>query len=1030
VAAKFNQRFFLFLVFFSLLFSRFSFTEPRGSGGGSSGNNGWSFSPWFSVPGGIGMFAWRGGDASFQFAQIGSQISQMSAWGKTFDANFGAALTASTNDALKTSFNSLQQQPNMAQLQKFQNELMAAQAAKQISLDPLKIAQVNNFVQQAQNFQKIGSMGFQDRAALKSVETINVESQKRSEFYQNINSKFPKLPEAQLQFRTAFSSPVGEKLHKLQEEVLNSTSQNSNANEVGTALKHSRQLWLADTYANRGDHIKAQIITNEVFNEHYADAAGYKSPYLDQAYVEYTRDHLMHTPGFKKFTGDLVKEHTGEIQQRNFNFLDKLSDENLKIELDKYFAGGVPQAAVVEFRKSLPQTLSDIATQDEVNSGATALGYQGNEKAALNKLYNSRTFEGASSDREINYAVSNLRSAEEILNSKIGGANIPQKIKSEAEKSLAVSSELAGKAEKSLAKGDLVAASLYAESSRKMALNSLLQATYAEATVTPFGSLANSADAATKRELTELSNLMKSSKSVLKNGSEITRVTQGAFFIPENNEEGRMLREGIKSVARSNHLLNSYADSIPAGAERDAYTANVRNLSQKLAESFSLADAMWAAQRETSRAFVRQMVPVANFTAGFAVGAAKGGYAALVLVGELAGAMGSALTTAVTQYPLQTLYDVNVAIEKVFYTPYGTILLDAVDRIASESYETLLHGNAFDRGQIVGRAGVEVVIAMFGAEAFEGVGLADMAGSTNAVLEGATARVLERSSVKYEVAKLSADGVISDSLKVGFTNFSEQTPELAAALLSQKAPIETLEKVAKFGAGEAASLKTIESIDSSMGASVINELSRASQTNIASQAADVVGASIKVPEADRVLFAQKLSKLSPATVEATELKDVTVYRSVRSADLAAGKYDPWTISPGNVASDHRYSKNGIGALYVSSKPETALAETEYYNSLEKLAGREPVASEIISKQLNMNKLLDLSDPVKVKEVLGIDSSVLQAKRVTELDYEFTQAIGERARSAGFNGVIFKSAHNDVGTNIVLFADEVGKPIIK
>ena len=966
-------------------------------------------------------------------------MQAMSNWKSTFNQDFQRKLNDSMNSLLMGIYYNLQARPSLQQLKNFSAELQNPQS--NLKLDPLKLAQINSLIQQFEYDERVLSIPFLDSSALKSLEAPTIEASKRTEHYKKLSEKYGNIPESKFDFQTPFSSPLGVKIHTLQEDILSSLSQNNKTADVIELKKSlSRQLWLADHYSRRQDFVKAQFIANEVSQEQFSDdETAQNSSYLGSSFADYTRNHLLYTSDFKNFAVGLLTSHASQIALNDFSFIDSLNDKDFQDILNKYFPKPLPPEIISNFKESFKENLSDLALQSQLSIAANKLGYLGVEESTLIYLAKTRSFVGASSDIHLSYLVSKLRSAQNVLNKKLSNANLPQNLKDTADNTLTISSELVAKAEQSLAESNLVTASIYLEASRKMALNGVLQATN-EATIVPFGTLGNRADPSIAKGLTELSQLMLSGGSGAGSiaaavnqlePSDFTRFTQGIFFTPDNTKDGRLLREGISSLAKSIHQLKSYASYFPDDYEKADYIRKLEDLDLTLGLGYLLADHMNASDAFAAHALLKQLSPITNLLANLSQGVIETAVTSLVQAKELAFAISDAVNNAINSDPMETLNNVKDGIAKLLSTPYGPLFCDAIDKLASETHQTLLYGTTAEKQKLLGRATFEVLTFLPILKSIKGAAFANGAMSAHAILESSAARTLQHLSVNYELAKLSASAVITDTLKAGYASFTAQTPELAAAFLSQKAPLSTLEKVVALGATEISNLKTLEALDSTLGASVITELSKTTQTtSIANQAVDIVGASLKVSEADRATFAQKLAQLSPATVEATELKEVTVYRAVRKESLVKNEYNPWSIGPQNIASDHRYSKEGIGGLYVSTKEKTALAEASFYETLVKDERRNFVEYDTVSKSINIHGLLDLSDSVKVKNVLGIDASVLKARWKTKADYEFTQAIGERARAAGFKGVIFKSAHTEEGANIVIFADELNKEVIK
>jgi len=82
----------------------------------------------------------------------------------------------------------------------------------------------------------------------------------------------------------------------------------------------------------------------------------------------------------------------------------------------------------------------------------------------------------------------------------------------------------------------------------------------------------------------------------------------------------------------------------------------------------------------------------------------------------------------------------------------------------------------------------------------------------------------------------------------------------------------------------------------------------------------------------------------------------------------------------------------------------------------------------VSTTVNLKRLLDLSDPRKVKEILSIDIQAIRIRtgiRKSSKAYSLTQKIDKITKKRSYKSVVFKSAHTDIGKNIVIFSDKVG-----
>lgn len=112
------------------------------------------------------------------------------------------------------------------------------------------------------------------------------------------------------------------------------------------------------------------------------------------------------------------------------------------------------------------------------------------------------------------------------------------------------------------------------------------------------------------------------------------------------------------------------------------------------------------------------------------------------------------------------------------------------------------------------------------------------------------------------------------------------------------------------------------------------------------------------------------------------------------------------IHAGNIASDHRYSGVGEGAVYGATSPETAFAEVDYYGvSANRIS---------VSKNVSLSNVLDLTD-TSVHEQLNFSLD-----QITGNSYSITQQLGSFARNNDYDGTLAPSARNPGGTNLVIF----------
>ena len=116
----------------------------------------------------------------------------------------------------------------------------------------------------------------------------------------------------------------------------------------------------------------------------------------------------------------------------------------------------------------------------------------------------------------------------------------------------------------------------------------------------------------------------------------------------------------------------------------------------------------------------------------------------------------------------------------------------------------------------------------------------------------------------------------------------------------------------------------------------------------------------------------------------------------------------WEIRAGNIASFHRYSDIGRGALYTSTSREGVLGELVHYHI-------NPKSVVIEARDVDIFNVLDLTN-AEVSNKLGINLRDLVSE-----DYTFTQAIGDFARTR-YRGLLAPSARKEGAASLILFEE--------
>jgi filamentous hemagglutinin len=127
----------------------------------------------------------------------------------------------------------------------------------------------------------------------------------------------------------------------------------------------------------------------------------------------------------------------------------------------------------------------------------------------------------------------------------------------------------------------------------------------------------------------------------------------------------------------------------------------------------------------------------------------------------------------------------------------------------------------------------------------------------------------------------------------------------------------------------------------------------------------------------------------------------------RGAFLAGGRWNP---------------KNGFAALYLSTRPETALAEALAQRRYQNVPDSEATPLVLTAFQVVLQQILDLT-AVHIRNILQVTAEQLKApwRRTQNQGREaLTQAIGRLTREAGFEGLLVPSAPLSGGTNLITF----------
>jgi hypothetical protein len=404
------------------------------------------------------------------------------------------------------------------------------------------------------------------------------------------------------------------------------------------------------------------------------------------------------------------------------------------------------------------------------------------------------------------------------------------------------------------------------------------------------------------------------------------------------------------------------------------------------ATALTLADRMLADAGNNDLALQRAagLLELANTIAdsisGFVDGVAHSIESIVKAVPELAKLAGNGIYNLLTD-PVEAW---NITQDFIMSLPeVGGAIMSALVK----DYDVLKKGNAYQRGELLGRYALDI-LSMVGSA---GAGVA---------VKGATtgARVGELGSVIVKTAPL---GTVARGAKILENSF------------------ELLDKMPKAARDMFKSLKNDE-MSTAVGQAYIKAVS-SGKIATANYLEKVAANGFKVASPSELkAMAEAHSKVMDKMESIPGVsKTVTVTRAARRDLMINGKLirdNPELLfekHKKNFSLDHRYTiggELGDGGLYVT---EGSIALTKDVLAAEtKLPLNELFIAE---KQFTMNNLLDLGNADVVRS-LGIDPSVINRFD----DYTWTQMIGDAAKRKDFGGIIFPSTKNPAINNIVIF----------
>lgn len=153
--------------------------------------------------------------------------------------------------------------------------------------------------------------------------------------------------------------------------------------------------------------------------------------------------------------------------------------------------------------------------------------------------------------------------------------------------------------------------------------------------------------------------------------------------------------------------------------------------------------------------------------------------------------------------------------------------------------------------------------------------------------------------------------------------------------------------------------------------------------------------------------------------EATAI-DATVYRS--STPRYANEDDLLT-GEGSRREGGRWDPKGIAVVYASLGPETALAETLAHARYYGLPVEDTMPRTFVAIEVRLQTILDLRQgPIRRRLRVSADR-ILRVDWRNELHLgrrPITQAIGQAASQAGWEGLLVPSAADRLGSNLLVF----------
>lgn len=306
----------------------------------------------------------------------------------------------------------------------------------------------------------------------------------------------------------------------------------------------------------------------------------------------------------------------------------------------------------------------------------------------------------------------------------------------------------------------------------------------------------------------------------------------------------------------------------------------------------------------------------------------------------------------------------------------------------AKDYDQVKNGNAYERGEVLGRYALDIVSML----ATAGAG---------AAAKGA--------SVSAKVGEFGA--VLAKSVPVEFRT------RAAMAMKSSMQILEKMPKPMREGLLKAAT-RDVNSVAALSEAYV--SAARKGQTATVQYLEKVAAAGVNIDKAKDI---SKVAKLHARAMKALDsipgvARETMVSRAIAKTIIEDGVKKTLTVEDvfkkhwRQLTSEHRYTIGGpmgTSGLYlvegsVAQATSTLLEET----------GKGISELIIAEKRIKFERLLDLTQEETLKK-LGVTKSMIELPD----NYKWTQMIGDAAKQKGYEGIIFKSTKGFLD-NIVIF----------